>query len=643
MLKQMREAQGWMIKGVLWAVVAAFLVTIFYSWGVQSSNAPTRSEVATILGRRIGIAEFQQAQNALYQTYRNIFGNRADIDLREQFNFREMALEQLAQRSLLLRVAQQENLQVTDAELYDRIARIPAFQEDGRFDPARYHAVLRQQVPPIPLKQFEADQRQALLAEKVYDVVQSSVQVTAAEVQAAYRRQHEQMAARYVTLVPSLFADQVSVTDDEVKAHYESNQERYQEPEQRQIRYVAVAPKRFPYSGEITPDMVKDYYETHLEEFTRQEEVQARHILFKVASNTDDEQEATVRAKAEKILAELRGGADFATLAKEHSEDQASAEQGGALGRFPRGRMVPPFEAAAFSLPVGELSDLVRTEFGFHIIQVEDKIAAGVKPMPEVENDIQTLLRTEQEEESALAFVDDLMGLLEEDPAQFETVATQHELDVITPPLVSRTGRIAKLEAVPRLVPRVFELEPGAIDTVEGPDGVHYVFQVANIQPASVKPIEAVQTQVQEDVQQQKSQELARQTADDWAAQVQSGTPLNDLATSLRVEVVETGLFKRDDEVPQFGRSAAFSKTAFGLAPGDAASVHERGRHVVVQVTQRQAASMEGFEAEQAAVRQRLLAQKRQQARAAFDNSLRTQYLQLRQEGEIVVNPQYVF
>jgi peptidyl-prolyl cis-trans isomerase D len=643
MLKQMREAQGWMIKGVLWAVVAAFLVTIFYSWGVQSGNAPTRSEVATILGRRIGIAEFQQAQNALYQTYRNIFGNRADIDLRERFNFREMALEQLAQRSLLLRMAEQESFQVTNAELYDRIARISAFQENGRFDPARYQAVLRQQVPPIPLKQFEAEQRQALLAEKVYDMVQSSVQVTAAEVQAAYRRQHEQIAARYVTLVPSLFTAQVSITDDEVRAHYESDPERYQKPEQRQIRYVAVSPKRFPFSGEITSDRVTDYYETHPEEFPRQEEVQARHILFKIAGNTDDAQEAAVRAKAEKILTELRDGMDFAALAKEHSEDPASAEQGGDLGRFPRGRMVPPFEAAAFSLPVGALSELVRTQFGFHIIRVDDKIPAGVKAKSEVEEEIKTKLRTEQEEESALAFVDDLMVLLEEDPAQFEPLAMQHGLDVITPPLVPRTGQIAKLEGVSGLVPRVFEVEQGAIHTVEGPDGTHYVFQVADVQPASVKPFEEVQTQAREDLQQQKSQELARQTADDWAAQVQSGTPLNELATSLEVQVVETEPFKRDDPVPQFGRSAAFSKTAFDLAPGDAASVHERDRHVVVQMTRRQAASMDGFEAEQAAVRQRLLAQKRQQTRAAFDNALRAQYLQLRQEGEIVVNPQYVF
>lgn len=643
MLQQMRDAQGWMIKGVLWAVVGAFVVTIFYSYGVENSNGPTRSDVATILGQRISVTEFQRAQNGLYRTYRDVFRNRTDIDLREQFNFREMALEQLAQRSILLRMASEENLHVTNAELYDRIAQISAFHENGQFDPARYQAVLRQQVPPIIPKQFEAEQRQTLLTEKLYDVVQTSVIVTEAEVEAAYRRQNTQIKARYVTLVPSLFTDQIKLTDEEIQAHYDSNQRQYEEAEQRQLRYVAVPPDSFPFTGEITSEMVLDYYDSHESDFTRPEQIQARHILFKVPKNSGAKQEADIRAQAESVLTTLRGGADFATLAKEHSDDTASAEQGGELGTFPRGRMVLPFEKAAFALTVGELSELVKTKFGFHILRVDDKIESGVKALTEVEADIQATLRKERESEAALAFVDDLMILLEENPKQFETLATQHELEVVTPPFVTRTGHVTKLESVPRLIPRVFELEKEVVEELSAPDGTHYLFQVVDIRSASVKPLEDVKNQVSEDLKQQRSHELARQMADDWAAQVQSGTSLSDLALSLNVAVVDTELFKRDEPVPQFGRSTAFNRTAFDLSPGNAGSVHEGVRHAVVQVTERQAANMDNFDAERETVRERQLTQKRQQARAAFENALRAEYLQLRQDGEIVVNPQYVF
>jgi peptidyl-prolyl cis-trans isomerase D len=338
MLQQMRNAQSWMIKGVLWAVVLAFIVTIFYSWGVRSSPTPQGSEVATVLGHRIGIAEFQRVYNTLYRTYQNVLGNRADASLLEQFNFREMALEQIAKRYILLRMAEEEELQVTDAELFERIASLPAFQEQGRFDPARYHAVLRYQVPPITPQQFEAEQRRDLLLEKVYTLVQRSMQVTEVEAEEAYRREHEQVAVRYVTLVPSLFMSQVTVTDAEAQAHYDSQQSTYQESEKRQLRYLAVSPERFPFTGEIPQEEIEDYYELHPEAFTRQEEVRVRHILFKVPEYASAEQEAQVRTRAEQVLSELRGGADFATLAQQSSEDEASATKGGDLDFFHGGK-----------------------------------------------------------------------------------------------------------------------------------------------------------------------------------------------------------------------------------------------------------------------------------------------------------------
>lgn len=641
MLQQMREAQGWLIKGVLWAVVFAFIVTSLY-FGMSNSG-PAASEAATVLGQRVSVAEFQRVQNNLYQNYRNIFGNRADFDLRERFNFREMALEQIVRQALLKRMAKRERLDVTDAELYESIAAIPAFQEEGTFDPDRYLAVLRQQVPPIVPKVFEAQQREALLAQKVYNLVDAGVQVTDAEVVDAYQRDHEQAAARYVTLIPSLFADQVSLTDEELQAHYEAEQERYQNLEQRQIKYVTIAPSRFPYKGDIAPDLIEDYYENNPDEFTRPEEVRARHILLKVPSNVSDEREAEIRTHAGGLLQQLRDGADFAELAKEHSEDTATAENGGDLGTFPRGQMVAPFDEAVFALEVGALSEPVRTTFGFHIIRLDDKIEGGTKPLEEVKKDIEKTLRQEREKEAALAFVDDIMVFVEEDPKQFEALAEQHDLDITTAPFIPSTGRLPNLAQAPEIVSRAFALNQGAVDTQSTSDGTQYIFQVAEIQPASPIPFEEAKERVTNDVKQQKSRDLASQTADDWAAKMQSGTALEELAETLDVQVAETGLFKRNDSIPQYGRSAAFSRMAFDLQTGGSAAVHDHARYAVIQVTERKPADMADFEAEKQATRERLLRQKQQQARAAFDNALRDEFQQLRESGEIVINPQYVF
>jgi peptidyl-prolyl cis-trans isomerase D len=630
-----------MIKGVLWAVVLAFVVTIFYSWGVQSTSGPTRSEVATILGEPVSVREFQRVQNALYQTYRGFFRNQPDVDLQERFNFREMALEQIARRHVLQRMARQNGLTVTDAELYDRIAGIPAFQEQGRFNSARYQTVLQNQVPPIAPKQFEEEQRRDLTLEKLYTLIRSTVQVTTAEVEQTYRSENEQVAVQYVTLVPSLFTTDIQVNDEELASYYETHKDTYREPEQRKIRYIAVSPQRFQSTADISEQEITQYYTAHQELFHREEQVRARHILFKLPEEATAEQEAAVRKKAEQVLHELRQEGDFAALAQQYSEDMASREKGGDLGFFSRGQMVKPFEDAAFSLSVGELSDLVRTAFGYHILRLEDKIAGEVKPLVEVQQEIVEKIRAEKAREATLTFVDDLMITLEDAPDQFTAVANQHELPVVTTPFVSSTGSV--VEDAPELVQRAFALIDQAVGTVEGPDGTHYIFQVAEIQPPTVPEFAVIKARVLSDLTQQKSAEVASKTADEWASKAQAGTPLQELAASLQVKIAETGLFKRRDPIPQLGRSQAFSETAFRLQPDEVAAAHEGSRHFVLQLVSRQAADMGTYEAEKTAYREQLLNRKRQQVFLAFQTFLQTQYQQLRQRGDIVVNPQYVF
>lgn len=643
MLQQMRRAQGWIIKGVLWAVVMAFVMTIFYSWGMKSSSGPTRSEVATIFGVPVELREFQQVQNRLYQNYRELFRQRPDFDLREQFNFREMALEQIVNRHLLLRMARDNGLVVTDAELYDQIASIPAFQQQGQFDPDRYRAVLRSQVPPVSLQQFEQERRQGLLLDKINRFIRQTVQVTDAEVEQAYRWDREQVAVRFVALVASLFETNIQLTAEDMEAYFEANRETYREPERRRVRYITISPSRFRTTADITEEAIADYYALHQEAFQRQEQVRARHILFKVDQDAEQAQVDDVRAKAEQVLAELRKGVAFETLAEKHSEDVATAEKGGDLGLFARGQMVKPFEDAAFTLPVGETSELVRTPFGFHIIRVEDKIEAGIKPLVEVRQEIILKLQENRAREAALTLADDLMATLEEVPERFADLAEQHGLAIVETPFVAATERLPGLEGIPEIGARVFALVGQEVDALEGSDGTHYIFQVAEVKSSAIPEFSAVSSRVEKDLRRQRGSDLASQTADEWAAQIQTGASLSDLAAKMKVQVNETQLFTRKGAVAQVGRLAAFNQTAFGLRVGEAGAAHTGAQHFVIQVTERRTADLGAYEAEKATYRAQLHRQKQRQALVDFQRSLQARYQKLRQEGEIVVNPQYVF
>ena len=644
MLKQMRESSAWMIKGVLWAVVLAFVVTIFYSWGVQSSSGPARTEVATLWGQGIEAAEFQRTQNALYRQYRQVFGNQSDVDLREHFNFRQMALEQIVSRVLLLRMAEENGLEVTDVELYAHIARQPGFQNPpGQFDSDRYQAALASVVPPVSMQQFEDEQRRSLLQSKVFALVQQGAQVTDAEAEQSYRHEHQQVNVRYVTLVPSLFETEATVSDEEVKTHYDTYKESYREPEKRQIRYLTVTPEPFQGAREFSDDEISAYYDSHPEAFVRREEARARHILFRLPENASAEREERVRGLAQGVLDDLRGGADFVAAAAEHSEDEGTAEAGGDLGFFPPGRMMPPLEEAAFSLPIGELSDPVRTELGFHILRVEERMEAGIKPLEEARQAVIDALKEEKAREAALVFVDDLVVAMDEAPDRFAELADQHGLEVATTPFVETAGFIEELAQAPQLIGRAFALRGQAVDAVVGTNGNHYIFQVAETQPDKVPPLEDIVERVTRDARDSKGAGLASEMGAEWVTQLRDGASLAELAGALELQVTETDWFRRNEPVPDLGNVSEFRRAAFQLRPNEAEAIGEGGRTYVVQVIEYRDADMNTFKTDLPDYRRQLLAQKQNQLVQAFQESLSAQYQQLMRDGDLVVNSQYVF
>ena len=644
MLKQMREAQAWMIKGVLWAVVLAFVVTIFYSWGVQSSSGPERTEVATLWGQAIEAAEFQRSQNALYRQYRQLFGNQADIDLREHFNFRQMALEQIVSRFLLLRMAKENGLVVTDGELYAHISRQPGFQNSlGQFDSDRYRAALGSVVPPVSMQQFENEQRRSLMQAKMYAFIQQGAQVTDSEAEQEYWREHQQVNVRYATLVPSLFEAEVSVSDDDVKTFYESNKESYREPERRRIRYVTVTPEPFQVAREFTDDEIRDYYDSQPESFVQDEQARARHILFRLPENASPEREERVRSLAEDVLGKLRNGADFAAAAAEHSEDEGTAEAGGDLGFFPRGQMMPQLEEAAFSLSVGEVGDLVRTALGVHILRVEERMEAGIKPLEVARQEVVTAMMDWKAQEAVTIFVDDLVVAMDEAPERFTELAEQQGLEVSTTPFVEATGFIEELAQVQQLIGRSFALRGQAVDAMVAPTGDHYIFQVAEIEPDKVPPLEDILERLTQDALDNKGADLASEEGLEWVTRLREGGLLADLAGGLELQVAETGWFKRNEPIPNLGNLREFRGTAFRLQPEDAEAINQGNRTYVIQVIGFREADMSTFKADLADYRQQLLARKQNQLVQSFQESLTAQYQQLLRDGSLVVNPQYVF
>ena len=555
-----------------------------------------------------------------------------------------MALEQIVSRALLLRMAEDNGLVITDAELFAHISSQPGFQNpQGRFDANRYQAALASVVPPVSVQQFEDEQRRGLMQAKVFALVRQGAQVTDTEAEQAYRHAHQQVNVRYVTLVPSLFEADVTVSEEEVKTYYETYQESYRQPERRRIRYLTVTTEPFQAARDFSDDEIGRYYGSHPQAFLQDEQARARHILFRLPENASAEREERVRGLARGVLDELRGGADFTAAAAEHSEDEGTAGAGGDLGFFPRGQMMPTFEEAAFSLPIGELSDLVRTPLGLHILRVEERLEEGVKPLAEARQEVIDALQEQKAQEAALVFVDDLVVAMDEAPEQFAELAGQHGLDVATTPFVEAAGFIEELAGAPQLIGRAFSLRGQAVDAVVGADGSHYVFQVAETQPDKVPPLEDIVERVTQDARGSKGADLAAEKGAEWVTQLRGGTSLAEIAGALQLQVAETGWFKRNEPIPQLGSLSEFRRAAFQMQPNEAEAVGEGDLTFVVQVIEHRDADMSTFAADLPDYRRQLLAQKQNQLVQAFQESLVARYQQLLRDGDLVVNSQYVF
>ncbi|MEK6665139.1 MAG: SurA N-terminal domain-containing protein, partial [candidate division NC10 bacterium] len=603
----------------LWVVIAAFIGTSFFVWGKGSITGGDSNAVATVNGEEIPLERYQRRYRSYLEFYRQVFKDRFTTETAERLGISQQAVDFLVEEVLVLQRAQAEGIQVGDDELRAKIQAIRAFQEDGKFSRDRYVALLnREKIDPAT---FEADQRREIVRRKMEATVKEGIKVSDAEIRQAYEFRREKVRAAWAQVEISPLMTDVKVTDAELEDFLKKNALRFQEPERRRLQYVLLSPKTF--IKPATDAEVERYYKEHVAEFEKPRRVKVAHILVRVPPVGGSEAEEKAKAKVEEVLKRVRAGEDFAKLAKDVSEDPASAGSGGDLGYVARGEMVPAFEQAAFALKRGEVSqEPVRTPFGYHAIKVTDIQEGGRRPLKEVVAEIKEKLQGEQGERAALAKAEEVKGPLQ-GAKDFSAEARQRGLE----PKTALLARGDSLEGIGRAQAVEEAVFAAALGGVLGPlktPGGYAVVKVVEQRPAAVPPFAEIKWKVADAVKRQKAEALALGRAQALTTAAEKGEDLLAAAKKQGLPSGDTGLFSRAEPAADRRAPSEVMRAALQLAVGQVAEPVTLPQGIyVVKALERRAPDPSGLEKEREELRQQVLEQKRTQAWEQWVKGLR--------------------
>ncbi|MFA5371585.1 MAG: SurA N-terminal domain-containing protein [Sideroxydans sp.] len=374
-------------------IVLVIIILPFALWGLDSyQNSGDVGALATVNGSKIGQPEFEDAMIRQRQRLRETLGEKLDPALFDSVEMKHSVLQGLVTQRLLLDEARKTGLVVSDEQMARLIASAPAFQKDGSFDKTTYETALRAQGMNPAL--FEYRVRQDVLTQQLTDALAQNGYAADATAENLIRLNEQQRVVAVAKLDLASFSNGISVGDAEIRAYYEANEQRFKMPERAEIEYVTLSVEDLSTKMTVSDGEAEQYYREHASEFGTAEQRQASHILISVPKNAADTDREMARRKAETILLQVKKQpATFAALAKQHSEDPGSAANGGDLGMFARGMMVKPFDEAVFTLKKDEISGLVQTDFGFHIIKLSGIQPGKIKPLAEVKTQIVQALK----------------------------------------------------------------------------------------------------------------------------------------------------------------------------------------------------------------------------------------------------------
>lgn len=513
----------------LMQVVLALVTLPFAFWGIESyqSAVNVANEVASVGGQKITGQEYADALRQQQDRLRAMLGKNFDPAVLDSPAMRKELLEGMISQRLLGQFAARSYLTVGNEQLQGVIASVPAFQESGKFSLQRYAAMLGAEgYSPLA---FEQSLRRDLTVQQITAALSDSGLAAreSARQLAQLRAQQREVAERAVSA--DLQHGQVKVKPEAVRAYYDANPDRFRVPEQVNVDYVVLNADALLASEKIDSNEIKAYYESNLSRFGEPEQRRASHVLIAVKNGSSAAEKAKVREKAERILAQVRKSpASFADLARKNSDDSGSASQGGDVGYFSRGMMVRPFEEAAFRLKPNEISDLVESDFGFHIIKLTGIKPGRMKTLEQARPGIEEDLKKQRAGRRFAEAAENFSNTVYEQADSLKPAAEKFKLPIQHAEKLTRKGAGAPLLDNPKLLAALFTDDAVKnhrnTEAIEVSPGTLVSARVTEFKPASQRPFDEVKDAIAEQLAREEAVSLARRRGAESLEELKKGS-----------------------------------------------------------------------------------------------------------------------
>jgi len=545
----------------LWFIIAAFVGTIFFVWGV-GDKVQEQLYAAKVDGVVISDQEFRQKVENTRNQFRQLFGNNIDEILKGD-TLEITVMNNLINETLLRNEANNLGIPASDAEVAASIQSIQAFQTDGKFDQQRYVQLLsRNRLTP---QIFEDSVRNDITLKKMEELIRQSVAVSDTEINNEYVYKNTEASIRFLELSADDYIGKVEITDEALQAFYEEHKESYRVPEKADFKYVTFNPETYKGEFAATDSEIEAFFIKNKDSFKEAEKVSAAHILFKVDDWSDELAANEVYKKAKAVQEKIVNGADFAEMAKKYSAD-GTAQNGGELGFFTKGQMVPEFEEAAFTTKPGEVSDVVKTQFGFHIIKVNEYVPEKNPTLDEVKDKIAAIIKEQKSSSSFRTYVfDTYKAIVGKSNITAYNADAEHKLPVKEIKGLSADGNVAPLTGNKDIAKKLLKLNQSETSQVLEVGNLKMVFEMTEKHDSYIPELADIKEKVNAQFLQVKSLELAQETAKK-AAELAT---MDDAANELKKSYVTTPKFKRNDPITGLGMNARLMSDIFKANAGD--------------------------------------------------------------------------